>query len=111
MEIGRTKHSQGGRVAWAQYDNGTTAIVIQHPATGERELVATVNLWDPPPPPFDETEVYLKDWSENEGVVDALVAAGVVTLAGQEWPAGFCKAVLAKLTPEALADRAAQGGL
>lgn len=110
MEIGRTKHSPGGRVTWARYDNDNTAIVILDPVTGERELVATVNLWDPPPPPHADDEVYLKDWGENEGVVEALVAAGVITITGQEWPAGYCKAVLARLTPEAIADRAVQGG-
>lgn len=104
MKIGPTKYCSGGVVGWAQYDTGSTAIVILSP-TGERELTATVNLWDPPPPYFNDDECYLKGWGGNEGVIEALVAAGVVTLTGREWPAGYCTAVLARLTPEAKADR------
>lgn len=41
--------------------------------------------------------VFLKGWSENEGLPEALVRAGVVELTGREIRTGYCKAVEARL--------------
>lgn len=41
--------------------------------------------------------VWLKGWSENEGVPAALEEAGLVELTGREWPTGFTRAVEGRL--------------
>jgi hypothetical protein len=41
--------------------------------------------------------VFLKGWSENIGLPEALVKAGVVDLTGRKIRAGHCKAVEARL--------------
>jgi len=81
-----------GQVAWqgasyevqfAHYPNGRTAIVllgIDDPTDNAR---ATVNV---PELPIDLDQVLIKDIDENEDMVAALVAAGVVTDLGRDVP-------------------------
>jgi len=108
MEIGPTKLCpKGGRLVWSHYPaSGENAVMLMAPS-GERLLVLSV-CPHPPTPPAADDEMWIKDWSENEGVADALVKAGVVTLTGRTAPAGHAVMLHAKLTPEALADRAAR---
>lgn len=105
MTIGPRDHSKGGELRWTHYDTGEDALYSEN-AQGERELVFTVNLWDPPPPePTPENHVWLRTWSEAAGGPAALEAAGVVELTQVFHGAGFAQAVLAKLTPAAIEDR------
>ncbi len=60
---------------------------------GEPVFTATVALDEKPA----EGCVFLKGWSENEGVPNALIKAGVVELTGRKIKTGFCEAVEAKL--------------
>lgn len=104
MKVGPTRYSRGGRIYWSFYEaSGETAIVILA-EDGQPELTATVALW-PPSPRAEDPNVWLKVWGPNEGIDDALVKAGVVTLTDTFEQAGFCQARLATLTPEAIADR------
>lgn len=41
--------------------------------------------------------VFIKNWGENEGVAEALVAAGIIKFTGKTVPAGFCQAEVAYL--------------
>jgi hypothetical protein len=70
-----------------RYPNGRMALELIESESGESFLVATVNL------PFKSVgprEVFIKTWSENEGVLEALQAAGVLRdkgrLAGFDCP-------------------------
>lgn len=60
---------------------------------GEEAFTATVCL----PVKPSEGCVWLKGWSENEGVPAALVKAGIVELTGRKCDTGFTYAVEAKL--------------
>ena len=75
-----------------KYGNGSRAITA---ATlfGEPQFTATVALDELPA----EGCVFLKGWSENEGIPEALVKAGVVELTGRTFPTGYCEAIEAKL--------------
>lgn len=53
---------------------------------GELIATATVNL---PETPLEDGEVFIKDYSENEGMLDALVEAGVVEDTGRRVLSGF----------------------
>lgn len=67
-----------------------------------QEYMATVNIPGQDP---GEHGVWLKGWSENEGVPEAFVEAGIVELTGKRYQIGFCTAVHAVLTEKALAAR------
>ena len=100
----------GGQVVFAQYGTGETAIIIER--EGQRIAVATVNLEGWGVPRAGPGEVWIKAWSENEGMARALAGAGIIDRHWLEevWGgfAGSCRAVLAKLTPAALAELAEQ---
>ena len=51
------------------------------------ELLATATVWLPTPPA--EGCVWIKDWSENSGMLDSLVAAGVIEKTGRLKQTGF----------------------
>ena len=77
---------------FGHYGNGSTAIQAMS-LQGEPIFRATVALDEIPVKGF----VFLKGWSENEGVPEALVKAGIVELTGRKIKAGYCEAQEAKL--------------
>ena len=81
-------------LSFRYYENGSRAIqgfTLQ----GEPQFVATVALDEMPA----EDCVFLKGWSENEGIPEALVRAGLVELTGRKIPTGYCEAEEARLLP------------
>ena len=74
------------------YENGSTAISGTS-LEGEPLFTATVALDKIPP----AGHVFLKGWSENEGIPEALVKAGIVNLTGNTVKTGYCVAQEAKL--------------
>ena len=72
---------------------GNESVAIQAVVSGEPQFVATVALDELPP----DGHVFLKGWSENEGVPEALAKAGIVELTGRVLPTGYCEAQEAKL--------------
>jgi hypothetical protein len=62
--------------------------------------MATVNVVSEP---LGEGEVCIKDYSENEGMFDALVRAGLLEAEPvRTVPQGFVEVPVGKLTPKAL---------
>jgi uncharacterized protein (DUF2147 family) len=60
----------------ARYNDGSTALILKS-AFGEQVAIATVSLAENGEKP-DEGNVFIKNWSENEGVFDALHKCGVI---------------------------------
>lgn len=105
MKIGPTRWSRGGLVRFARYSaTDELAIQIINPQDGQPELTATVNVTSYGAPPPGRYGVWLKGWEENEGVPEALVAAGVVRLTGRTFQTGFVEAQHAELTEAAIAE-------
>lgn len=75
-----------------KYQNGSVAIQA-FSLYGEPEFKATVALDEIP----QKGHVFLKGWSENEGIPTALVKAGIVELTSRKIPTGYCEAEEAKL--------------
>ena len=75
-------------------EGGRYAIVLED-KHGERIAVASVNL--PEYQFIGDNNVFLKGWSENEGLPEALEKLGVVKLSGRKVPTGFCFAQEAKI--------------
>lgn len=68
---------------FSRYRNGRLAIELCPAGDDEQSLVATVNLRDCV---IGEDEVLIKDYSENRGVMDALILAGVIEDTGRSMP-------------------------
>ena len=69
-----------------KYANGRKAIVLMDATDGEQIAVATVNM------PYDklqEDEVFIKDYSENEGMLNFLVENKIVEYPHETVPSGF----------------------
>jgi hypothetical protein len=69
------------------YPNGSTALLLDS-TNGEPLAVATVALDVLP----DDGNVFIKSWSENEGLLDSLQRAGVVGPVIRSVPTGFVSA-------------------
>lgn len=100
-------------VEFARYANGDVAIVLRaapHPDS-EALCKATVCL-DQMGCELAANEVWIKTWSENVGVAEALIAAGVVEPTGRAHEigrnGGRVVAVHARLTARAQAEFARQ---
>lgn len=79
-----------------QYADGSTAIQI-FDLDGCIEATATVALPDRTP---DKGNVFIKNWSENEGMYNALVEAGVIGEKVRDVRAGFATAYECPLNVE-----------
>ncbi|WP_152050931.1 DUF4313 domain-containing protein [Tautonia marina] len=79
-----------------QYDNGRPALQLIDAEDGSPIAQATVNL---PDVALGRNQVAIKDWSENEGMLDALVAAGVVKPTGETVRSGYVEVPICELQP------------
>lgn len=78
-----------------KYDNNDrTAIQLINARDGSPVAVATVNI---PDAPLEKDEVIIKNYSENEGMLDALVNAGIVQQTGKKVQSGFVDCDICKL--------------
>ena len=76
-------------VQFAHYSNGRTGIRLIDQVDGEPIATATVNL---PNEPLGEGEVIVKDYSENAGMLKALMDAGIVSAPSRYVSSGFITA-------------------
>ena len=82
-------------VEYATYRNtGRVAIELIDPNDETSIAVATVNV---PEAKLEPDEVIIKDYSENEGMLDALVNAGIVEPTGVQLQVGFARCPIARL--------------
>jgi len=79
-----------------KYGNGRPALILNDSRTGKQVAVATVNL---PDVEADRNEVFIKDYSENEGMLRALVDARVVMSLCDSIRVGFGEVQRAVLLP------------
>lgn len=73
LKIVQSSYVQGGNPAWVLSDD-----------TGEQYITATVNL-----PGLAPDELAIKTYSENEGLLEALLAADVIELPHRWVASGF----------------------
>jgi len=75
-------------------NNNRTAMTLVDAITFEPIAVATINV---PEVPLKEDEVVIKDYSENEGMLETLVNANVVKRLGKRVKVGHVKCEICKL--------------
>jgi hypothetical protein len=98
--MGRSRHCPpGGVIIFSRYMTDDSPAIRIATEDGELLTTATVCLDVPPP----DGHVWLKGWTENEGIPEALQAAGVLRLTGGIQRAGHAVALLAELTEAAKA--------
>lgn len=81
-------------VEMGTYSNGRKAIELIDAKNGEPVLVATINI---PEINIGENEVIIKNYTENEGVLDALIKAKVISSPTRTIENGFISAPICKL--------------
>lgn len=82
-------------LVFKKYDNnGRTAIELINTRDGSPVAIATVNI---PSAPLERDEVIIKNYSENEGMLDALVSNGIVEPTGKKVQSGFVECDVCKL--------------
>lgn len=79
-----------------EYGNGRMALKLVDAEDGSPIATATVNL---PDQPLGKNRVAIKDWSENEGMLKALIEAGVVKSTGQTIRSGYVEVPICELLP------------
>jgi len=79
-----------------QYGNGRPALELVDAEDGSPIAKATVNL---PDTPLGKNQVFIKNYAENEGMLEALVAAGVVKPTGESVRSGFVEVPVCELQP------------
>jgi hypothetical protein len=80
----------------SKYTNGRPALILNDAHDGEQIAVATVNL---PNVQCRPNQVFIKDYSELEGLLEALEAAGVLKATGQTVSSGYVSVPVCELQP------------
>ena len=78
----------------AQYSNGRTALQLVDQDDGEMVATATTNI---PEVTLKADEIIIKNYSENDGMLQCLVDAGYVAETGKVTRTGHCIVPIAKL--------------
>ena len=86
-------------ISLGKYENGRTAIQLNDAIDGHPYAVATVNM---PNVLLADNEVLIKDYSENQGVLDFLIKYNVVTPTPNGVQSGFVWLPLAILNDESV---------
>jgi hypothetical protein len=84
-----------------QYGAGQNALRLFDTLDGSLILVASVCL---PDSEQDSDEIFIKSWSENQGVRKALVQAGIIGPKLESIPVGFTMATRHKLLIKTLQE-------
>ncbi len=83
-------------LVFGKYHNGATALELIDAEDGQPIAMASVNVAGHSEH-LDSDEMFIKDWSENEGMLDTLIKAGVVSPTIFSVPTGFVSAELCKI--------------
>jgi len=81
-------------VKFRKYPNKRIAIQLEDARTGESIIMASTNI---PEVSLEEGEVIIKDFSENEGVLQALLDAGVIERTGRRVEGGYITCEICRL--------------
>lgn len=80
-------------LVWSRYHNGATALSLRGLRNPTIAMVPSVNIEGYV---TDPKHVIIKNWSENQGILESLIEAGIVTPL-MEIPTGFVRANLCKV--------------
>lgn len=78
----------------AKYSNGRTAIQLTDKEDGSPFATATINL---PQEKLEKDEVIIKNYSENEGILDFLISNNIIDAPHRYITTGFVTCEVCKL--------------
>jgi hypothetical protein len=81
------------RVTYTRYANGQNAILLDYAVNGQSYAVASVSLEKPLLP----DEVAIKNYCENEGILESLLDAGIVAPPHRFIQSGYVSFPICKL--------------
>jgi hypothetical protein len=81
------------RVQYSKYGNGQNAILLNYASNGQSYAVASVAIDQPLRP----DEVAIKNYSENEGILESLLEAGIVSPPHRFISSGFVQIPICKM--------------
>lgn len=82
----------------SHYTNNDSLALISFQEDGEPFATFSTNLGLSGHLP--KNQFFFKTWSENEGMLEQLEAAGIVRSLGKSVPSGFCRAELVELVAD-----------
>ncbi len=77
-----------------EYGNGRIALCLEDAYNGQPVATATINL---PNEALQEGETIIKDYSENAGILDCLIEAGIVKPTGDYASSAWIDAAIVKV--------------
>jgi len=83
-------------LVFGKYANGATALQLVDTEDGSPVATASVNIAGESET-LDSDEIFIKDWSENEGMLTALIVARVVSHPISHTYTGFVAAPLCEI--------------
>ena len=94
------------RLYLASYSDGNTALSMYDTEDGSAIACVSLNLVPVEPELLDDRAlIYLKDYSENEGMLDLLIDEGIVERPGRYRQSGYIEAPLVRIIdPELVAE-------
>jgi hypothetical protein len=97
LKVAATYIPAGVSIEKMHYADGNVCLAARDPNDGSPYGTLSVNI---PETNINDNHVWIKDWSENEGVLNALVESGLVRDLGITQPCGFMNAHLVELKLE-----------
>ena len=82
------------KTSFARYMNGSTAINLIDCEDGMPYAVATTCMTNVD---LNPDEVTIKNWSENEGILEAMIKAGIISEPIKTIPSGYVQVPVCKL--------------
>lgn len=95
----QTKHGGSYQVTLqvGKYRNGQTSLQLFDAEDGQPVATASISM---PDIDLDENEIVVKDYSENEGMLDFLLQNNIVEMRSEYLEVGYNVAPVVKLLPE-----------
>lgn len=87
-DIHTTYGSWKVKMLWGKYSNGRPRLQLLDAKDGYPVMVPTVNV---PEARLDTNEVVIKNWSENEGILESLQDLGIIGPVKRSVQCGFCE--------------------
>ena len=84
-------------VSTITYSFGNRKGIQLYELSGQPFITASTNL---PDAELGQDEVFIKTWTENEGILEFLIKNGIVSDTGRRQPTGFTEAAVCKLLIE-----------
>lgn len=89
---------------WNERGDGPGRVALRLEDWNDGSPVATITVNLPEAKLDEDSEVCVKDWAENEGMLEAIIAAGFANDTGRRVSTGFVEAPIVRIDYKALSE-------